>query len=62
MFIDEFCAIVDLIVDNNKKIFLGVVLSNILVGVLLVRHFEYVVLFFQGKKSKQKEISIAIAC
>lgn len=43
MFINEFCTIVDLIVDNNKKIFLGVVLGNILVGILLVRHFEFVV-------------------
>lgn len=37
--IDEFGGIVDLIVDNNVKILLGVVLGNVLVGELLGSHF-----------------------
>jgi hypothetical protein len=35
MLVDEFGGIVDLIVDNNIKILLGVVLGNILIGELL---------------------------
>jgi hypothetical protein len=37
--IDEFGGVVDLIVDNNVKIPLGVVLGNVLVGELLGSHF-----------------------
>lgn len=39
MLVDKLCTVIDLVVDHNKQIPLCVVLSNILVGVLLVRHF-----------------------
>lgn len=35
----ELCAVVDLVVDDHEQVLLGVVLGNILVGELLVRHF-----------------------
>lgn len=41
MLIDKLRAVVDLVVDHDKQILLCVVLSNILVGVLLVRHFGW---------------------
>lgn len=39
MLIYELCAVVDLVVDDHEQVLLGVVLGNILVGELLVRHF-----------------------
>ncbi len=38
MLIDELCSIVDLVVDDDEDVLLGVVLSNILVSELLGRH------------------------
>lgn len=40
MLVDKLGAVVDLIVDDDVKVLLGVVLSNILVGKLLGGHFE----------------------
>lgn len=39
MLVDKLCAVVDLVVDHDEQILLCVVLGNILVGVLLGRHF-----------------------
>lgn len=43
MLVDELGGIVDLIVNDDEQVLLGVVLSNILIGELLLRgHFcEY---------------------
>lgn len=35
MLVEELCAVVDLVVDYAEHVLVGVVLSNILVGVLL---------------------------
>lgn len=35
MLVDELAAVVDLVVDHDEDVLLGVVLGNILVGVLL---------------------------
>lgn len=35
----ELCAVVDLVMDHHEQILLGVVLRDILVRVLLLRHF-----------------------
>jgi hypothetical protein len=38
--VDKLGNVVDLVVDDNVEILLGVVLSNILIGELLVGHLE----------------------
>lgn len=58
MFINEFCGIVNLIVDNYEEILLGVVFGNILKCEFLVGHFDLIVLFFCLKVN----LSISIAC
>ena len=40
MLVNELGRIVDLIVDHREDVLLGVVLGNILVGVLLGSHFD----------------------
>lgn len=40
MLVNELGGIVDLIVDHHEDVLLGVVLGNILVGVLLGSHFD----------------------
>ena len=39
MLVDELCHVVDLIVDHDKHVLLGVVLGNILICEDLFRHF-----------------------
>lgn len=41
MLVDKLCAVVDLVVDHDEQVLLCVVLGNILVGILLVRHFGW---------------------
>lgn len=40
MLVDELGAIVNLVVDDDVDVLLGVVLSNVLVGELLGSHFD----------------------
>jgi hypothetical protein len=40
MLVNELGAVVDLVVNNNQDILLGVVLGNILVGVFLGGHLD----------------------
>lgn len=54
MLIDKLGGIVDLIVDHEEAVLLGVVLSNILVGVLL-RHFGGCNVSFNGCPKREFE-------
>lgn len=49
MLIDELGRIVDLVVDDDEEVLLGVVLSNVLVGELCDGgHFERLAIFFSA--------------
>jgi len=48
--VDELAAVIDLVVDNEEAVLLGVVLGNILVGVLLGGHFDGVGVGFLDKR------------
>lgn len=41
MLVHKLGAVIDLVVNDHEQILLGVVLGNVLVGVLLVGHFDY---------------------
>jgi hypothetical protein len=51
-------AVIDLVVNDHEQVLLGVVLGNVLVGVLLVGHFAIVGFFFfannRGIRKREK--------